>query len=129
MPDIPHDVLIREASHQMLGKQRPRGRDDWVKVMNFVAWNVDFRNCLEVCCEIARLYNAPLKRKEIQDIVDFQTYDRAARELALQEKAAMLLSDAAIREVNEFMGEQSRESGRQKGGPGTSIKGGNNNND
>jgi hypothetical protein len=36
--------------------------------------------------------------------VDFQTYDRAARELASQERTAGLLSDVAIRDVNEFFG-------------------------
>jgi hypothetical protein len=104
MVEIPYDVLLKEASKQMLGKEHPEGREDWMKVMNFVAWNVDFRTCLQVCHAIARLNNVPLKDKEIEAIVDFQTYDRAARELAMQERAAALLSDAAIRDVKEFFG-------------------------
>ena len=104
MAEIPYDILIKEASKQMLGKPHPEGRDDWVKVMNFVAWNVDFRTCLEVCYAIARLNNVPLRQREIEEIVDFQTYDRAARELASQEQSAALLSEAAIRDVNEFFG-------------------------
>src|SRR5512140_107745 len=102
MAEIPYDVLLKEASKQMLGKERPEGREDWMKVMNFIAWNVDFRTCLQVCHAIARLNNVPLKEKEIEAIVDFQTYDRAARELAMQERTAALLSDAAIRDVKEF---------------------------
>lgn len=104
MAEIPYDVLLNEASKQMLGKDHPEGREDWVKVMNFIAWNVDFRTCLQVCHAIARLNNVPLKVKEIEEIVDFQTYDRAARELATQERTAALLSDAAIRDVKEFFG-------------------------
>ncbi len=104
MGEIPYDVLLSEASKQMLGKDHPEGREDWVKVMNFIAWNVDFRTCLQVCHAIARLNHVPLKSKEIEEIVDFQTYDRAARELAMQERTAALLSDAAIRDVKEFFG-------------------------
>ena len=104
MTEIAYDALIKEASRQMLGKDQPEGREDWVKVMNFVAWNVDFRTCLQVCHAIARLNNVPLKEREIEEIVDFQTYDRAARQLASQEKTAALLSDAAIRDVHEFFG-------------------------
>jgi hypothetical protein len=106
MSEIPYDVLIKEASRQMLAKDHPEGRSDWVKVMNFIAWNVDFRTCREVCYAIARLHNVPLRQREVEEIVDFQTYDRAARELALQEKTSSLLSDAAIRDVNEFFGER-----------------------
>ncbi len=104
MGEIPYDLLLHEASKQMLGKDRPDGREDWVRVMNFIAWNVHFRTCLQVCYAIARLNNVPLKSKEIEEIVDFQTYDRAARELAMQERTAALLSDAAIRDVKEFFG-------------------------
>ena len=104
MTEIPYDILLKEASKQMLGKECPEGREDWVKVMNFIAWNVDFRTCLQVCHAIARLNNVPLKEREIEEIVDFQTYDRAARELAAQERTAALLSDAAIRDVKEFFG-------------------------
>jgi hypothetical protein len=104
MDAISYDVLIKEASRQMLAKDRPEGRDDWVKVVNFIAWNVDFRTCREVCYAIARLNRIPLRDREIEEIVDFQTYDRAARELASQEQSAALLSDAAIRDVKEFFG-------------------------
>lgn len=104
MAEIPYDVLLKEASKQMLSKEQPEGREDWVKVMNFIAWNVDFRTCLQVCHAIARLNNVPLKVREIEEIVDFQTYDRAARELAMQERTAALLSDSAIRDVKEFFG-------------------------
>jgi hypothetical protein len=104
MSEIPYDVLLKEACRQMLAKEQPEGREDWMKVMNFIAWNVDFRSCLQVCHAIARLNNVPLKEKEIEEIVDFQTYDRAARELAMQERTAALLSDAAIRDVKEFFG-------------------------
>ena len=102
MGEIPYDVLIKEASRQMLGKDHPKGRDEWVKVMNFIAWNVDFRTCRAVCWEIARSNNVPLRPQEIEEIADFQTYARAARNLASQEQMAALLSDAAIREVDEF---------------------------
>ena len=104
MGEIPYDVLLHEASRQMLGKDHPQEREDWVKVMNFIAWNVDFRTCLQVCHAIVRLNNVPLKEREIEEIVDFQTYDRAARELATREQNAAYLSDAAIRGVNEFFG-------------------------
>ena len=104
MAEISYDLLIKEASRQMLRKQEPEGREDWVKVMNFVAWNVDFRSCLQVCQAIARLNDIPLNESEIEEIVHFQTYDRAARELASQEQSAALLSDAAIRDVNDFFG-------------------------
>jgi len=104
MSEIPYDTLIKEASRQMLRREYPEGRDDWVKVMNFIAWNVDVRSCLQVCYAIAQMNNVPLKQREIEEIVDFQTYDRAARELASQERTAVLLSDAAIRDVTEFFG-------------------------
>ncbi len=104
MAEIPYDALLKEASKQMLAKDAPEGREDWVKVMNFIAWNVDFRTCLQVCHAIARLNNVPLKEREIEEIVDFQTYDRAARELAAQEKAAAFLSEATIRDVKDFFG-------------------------
>lgn len=104
MGEIPYDVLLNEASKQMLGKDHPQEREDWVKVMNFIAWNVDFRTCLQVCHAIVRLNNVPLKEREIEEIVDFQTYDRAARELGMREQNAAILSDAAIRGVNEFFG-------------------------
>jgi hypothetical protein len=108
-----YDRLLGEASRQMLGKEHPEGRDDWVKVMNFVAWNVDFRTCLQVCYEIVQLNNVPLGKEEVQDIVDFQTYDRAARELSVREKTVALLSDGAIREVNEFFNDGFEEKGKQ----------------
>jgi hypothetical protein len=111
MAEIEYDVLIRKASKQMLSKEHPKGRNDWVKVMNFIAWNIDFRDCLQVCLEIARLHKVPLRETEIKDIVDFQTYDRAARELASKEKTAALLSDAAIRAVEEFFGDGFKEQG------------------
>jgi hypothetical protein len=104
MAEIPYDILLKEAAGQMLGKEQPDGREDWIKVMNFIAWNVDFRTCLQVCHAIARLNNVPLREREIEEIVDFQTYDRAARELAMQERTAALLSEAAIRDVNDFFG-------------------------
>lgn len=89
----------------MLGKERPEGRDDWVKVINFIAWNVEYSTCLPVCQSIASSHNAPLTTAEIEEIVDYQTYNRAARELAAQEKTAGLLSEQAIRDVNEFFGD------------------------
>jgi hypothetical protein len=99
-----HDDLLKEASRQMLGKDHPDGRDDWMKVINFVAWNVDFRTSLHVCHTIARLNKVPLREEEIEEIVDFQTYGRAARELASQERTAAFLSDTAIRNVDEYFG-------------------------
>jgi hypothetical protein len=102
MAEIRHDVLLREASLQMVGKDHPKERGEWVKVMNFIAWNVDFRCCREVCRTIARLNKAPLRRREIEEIVDFQVYNRSARELALQAKRSVLLSNETIREVDEF---------------------------
>ena len=101
MTEIPYDVLLKEACRQMLGKEQPEGREDWAKVMNFVAWNVDFRICREVCYAIARLNNAPLRRREIDEIVDFQAYDRAARDLASREQAAAQRSQAAEHEADE----------------------------
>jgi hypothetical protein len=106
MGEISYDTLLEEASRQMLGKDHPEGREDWGRVMNFIAWNVDFRTCLQVCYSIMRLNDVPLEEREVEAIVDFQTYDRAARELAMQERTAALLSDTAIRHVDEFFGEQ-----------------------
>jgi hypothetical protein len=103
MAEFRFEVLIKEASRQMLGKDLPEGREDWVKVMNCIAWNVAFPGCLQVCYEIARLNNVPLKEEEIKEIAEFQTYDKAARELAGKEKTGTLLSDAAIRLVDEFL--------------------------
>ncbi len=77
--------------------------------MNFVAWNVDFPSCLHVCFAIAQANNVPLRQEEIKEIVDFQAYERATRELTSQERSAALLSDAAIRDVDEFLHDGSKK--------------------
>jgi hypothetical protein len=115
MPEKEHDTLVHQASRRMLGKDAPDGRPDWVKVMNFIAWNVEFPGCLDVCYSIAREYKVPLKEDEIKEIVDFQTYDKAVRALAYQEKRTTMLSDSAIRNADEFFGDDfpGKSNGRQ----------------
>jgi hypothetical protein len=103
--ETPHGTLVREASRQMLGKESPKGRREWMKVINFIAWNVEFPGCLDVCYSIAREYKVPLKEDEIKEIVDFQTYDKAVRALAYQEKRTTMLSDSAIRNADKFFGD------------------------
>ena len=74
-------MLLRAGAQQMLGKPMPETRHDWVAVMNFLAWNLEFEQCPQACRAIARHFKAPLTENEVDTIVDFQTYDRAMREL------------------------------------------------
>ena len=104
MAEVQLAILIKEASQQMLGKESPDGRQDWMKVMNFVAWNLDFPACLHICHEIVRLHNVPLKEEEIKDIVDFQAYHRETKHLSRRERIAELLGDAAIHDADVYMG-------------------------
>jgi hypothetical protein len=80
----------------MLGKEQPEGRQEWMKVMNFIAWNVDFRSCMQICSDIARSNHVPLRQREINEIVDFQTYNRATRDLASREQTATHKSEIAV---------------------------------
>jgi hypothetical protein len=115
MPERRYDTLIEDASSMMLGKNHPHGREEWAKVINFIAWNVDFRTCLHVCSSIARSNEAPLTQKEIEDIVDFQTYRRAAHELIRQEQLAWALGDRAIRLADDYLADGFKEIWNRKG--------------
>ncbi len=105
MGTIRFDIFVKEASRQMLRKEHPEGRADWVKVMNFVAWNSSFFNCEEICLAIVRRNDVPLSEREIREIADFQTYEKATRQLQVQEKAVAMLGDEAMRTVDEFFGD------------------------
>jgi hypothetical protein len=76
-----HRALLRVGARDMLGKPMPDTRSDWVAVMNYLAWNLEYEHCPQACRAIARHFKAPLTEKEVDTIVDFQTYDRAMREL------------------------------------------------
>jgi hypothetical protein len=103
MAELPYDAIIKEASTQMLGKEQPESREEWAKIMNFVAWNMDFPDCLHACFAIARSNNVPLLQEEIKEIVDFQAYNRSTRQLTVRQNRAALLGDKAIQEADEYL--------------------------
>jgi hypothetical protein len=64
--------MIEAASEQMLDGRRPEGHDDWILVMNFVAFNVDAAAADPACQLVAKIYSAPVSEAEVSEIVAFQ---------------------------------------------------------
>jgi hypothetical protein len=64
--------MIAEAKKQMLDGNEPTCTTDWMKIVNFVAFNTGAGVEKEVCFILKTLYDIPLSRKEIAEIVEFQ---------------------------------------------------------
>lgn len=69
---ISPNEMLAEAKLQMLGGKEPISREDWYKVMNFVAVNVHESCAVECCKLIGVLYDIPMTGDEIQSVVEFQ---------------------------------------------------------
>ena len=69
--------LLKAATVEMLDGREPETYQDWVKVMNFFACNVD-ADCAQVACSLlAKLYSMPIVDSDIEAIVNFQLAQRA----------------------------------------------------
>jgi hypothetical protein len=65
------------AKKEMLAGKEPSTRKDWQEIFNFLAYNVSPEAqpaCLHL---IALIYDAPLTKKEIEEISAFQIKDRS----------------------------------------------------
>jgi len=70
------DQVMQAAKEQMLNGQEPQSHVDWVKIINFVAFNMDASLADSICKVMKTLYDIPLTDEEISDIVEFQSERR-----------------------------------------------------
>lgn len=70
------DQVMQAAKDQMLNGQEPKSHVDWVKVINFVAFNMDAILASSICRVMKTLYDIPLTDDEIEEIVEFQNERR-----------------------------------------------------
>lgn len=63
--------LMDAAKQQMLDGREPQTRQDWMKVVNFFAANVDPR-CAAAVEIVCALFDVPLTRAQVAEIVEFQ---------------------------------------------------------
>jgi hypothetical protein len=64
--------LVAAAREQMLDGREPESREDWVRIMNFLAFNVHPVAAVPTCRLMAKMYDMPLSEQEIEKIVAFQ---------------------------------------------------------
>lgn len=68
------DEMLEAAKKEMLEGREPTTREDWAKVVNFWAFNIQKGLGLEenVCLLLWKLYNVPLTEQEIRTIARSQ---------------------------------------------------------
>lgn len=66
------DEILQAAKDQMLDCREPTTVEDWVQVMNFVAYNVSSGVEKEVCRLFVLMYDIPLSEKFVEEIAEFQ---------------------------------------------------------
>jgi hypothetical protein len=66
------DEMIEAAKKDMLDGREPASIDDWARVMNYCAFNVQSEVASSACKLIARIYNMPLTDDLVENIVQFQ---------------------------------------------------------
>jgi hypothetical protein len=71
----PNEMLAK-SKEVMLDGRDPVTRDDWALIMNCLAANIMPDAC-ESACEVMRiLYDMPLTKEDVQQIVEFQIAHR-----------------------------------------------------
>lgn len=69
---ITPNEMIHEASEHMLDGRTPQSRDDWMLVINFVAFNVPEEMAMPSCLLLAVLFEMPVTEEDVEEIVQFQ---------------------------------------------------------
>jgi len=70
------DEVVTEAAAMMLGGKWPEGEDDWVCVLNCIAYNQTPETALPVTNLIAHIYGAPVQEGLVEAIVLAQQISR-----------------------------------------------------
>lgn len=77
------DQVMQAAKDHMLNGREPASNDDWAKVVNFIAFNMDAALADTICKVMKSLYDIPLSDDEISDIVEFQNRGRLPDDASL----------------------------------------------
>jgi len=64
--------LLEAAKRHVLNGTDPKSKEDWQRVMNFMAFNVHESVALSACRLLASIYDMPLTESEVKQIVEFQ---------------------------------------------------------
>ena len=67
----PNDMLKAAKEHMLEGRE-PESREDWMLIMNFFAANVDSGSAEPACQLMCAIYDMPLSKVEVKEIVRFQ---------------------------------------------------------
>lgn len=70
--------MMQHARDAMLDGREPSTQDDWVLVMNYIAYNIQPSVAEQVCLLMAMIYNVPLSREWIIEIAVHQSRARQA---------------------------------------------------
>lgn len=81
---ISPDEMLESAKKLELGRKEPQSRDDWIRIINFIAFNSAPTFELSICRLFKILYGIPLEDTTISEIVDFQV--KLKNDLKHQEK-------------------------------------------
>jgi hypothetical protein len=68
--------MMAAAKEQMLDGREPEGIDDWIKVVNFVAANIQAEVAESATLVFKTLFSIPLDDDMIKEIVAFQNERR-----------------------------------------------------
>jgi hypothetical protein len=68
--------MMSAAKNEMLDGREPNSREDWCKIVNFIAFNVDPKCALLAVPFICKLYDIPLDEDDIKEIVIYQVAAR-----------------------------------------------------
>lgn len=72
----PNEMLDAAKVHMLEGRD-PESRDDWIRVMNFMALNVHKDVAKPACRLLAMIYSMPLTEAEVDKIVDHQQQQKS----------------------------------------------------
>jgi hypothetical protein len=76
---ISPDYLLQEMSKLMLDGRKPESEDDWIRVVNGIAFNVEASVAGAACQLMRKIYDMPLSEENVDAIVAFQLLERAKR--------------------------------------------------
>lgn len=73
------ETMLFAAKEQMLNGNDPVTEADWVKVMNFIAFNIHPEVCVSACLIFKIIYDVPIDREHVVAIAEFQNESKAGR--------------------------------------------------
>jgi len=74
----PNEMLDAAKRIQLDGRE-PETNDDWVLVLNFVAFNAAAGLEREICKLFAMIYDMPLADRYVQEIADYQAASKRSK--------------------------------------------------